>query len=123
MRICAALLAIILILLQGRLWFGDKGLHEVSGLKASVETQRAANLEQTERNRQLSAEVANLKTGLTALEERARSDHSSTLFPNSEVYCFGMPRPAAAAKRSPRPAAGTMAQRRRAARPLIARGR
>jgi cell division protein FtsB len=74
MRIFAALLAVILILLQGRLWFGDKGLHEVSGLKASVETQRAANLEQTERNRQLSAEVANLKTGLTALEERARSE-------------------------------------------------
>jgi cell division protein FtsB len=74
MRIFAALLAIVLILLQGRLWFGDKGLREVSGLKASVETQRAANLEQTERNRQLGAEVANLKTGLTALEERARSE-------------------------------------------------
>jgi cell division protein FtsB len=74
MRIFAALLAIILILLQGRLWFGDKGLREVAGLKASVETQRAANVVQTERNRQLSAEVANLKTGLTALEERARSE-------------------------------------------------
>ena len=68
MRIFAAVLAITLILLQGRLWFSDKGLREVSGLKASVETQRAANLEQTERNRQLSAEVSNLKTGLTALE-------------------------------------------------------
>ena len=74
MRIFAAVLAITLILLQGRLWFSDKGLREVSGLKASVETQRAANLEQAERNRQLSAEVANLKTGLTALEERARSE-------------------------------------------------
>ena len=74
MRIFAAVLCIVLILLQGRLWFSDKGLREVSGLKASVETQRAANLEQAERNRQLSAEVANLKTGLTALEERARSE-------------------------------------------------
>jgi cell division protein FtsB len=74
MRIFAAVLCIVLILLQGRLWFSDKGLREVSGLEASVETQRAANLEQTERNRQLSAEVANLKTGLTALEERARSE-------------------------------------------------
>jgi cell division protein FtsB len=74
MRIFAAALSIVLILLQGRLWFSDKGLREVSGLEASVETQRAANLEQTDRNRQLSAEVANLKTGLTALEERARSE-------------------------------------------------
>jgi cell division protein FtsB len=74
MRIFAAVLAITLILLQGRLWFSDKGLREVSGLKSSVETQRAANLEQAERNRQLSAEVANLKTGLAALEERARSE-------------------------------------------------
>jgi cell division protein FtsB len=74
MRIFAAVLAITLILLQGRLWFSDRGLREVSGLDASVEVQRAANLEQAERNRQLSAEVANLKTGLTALEERARSE-------------------------------------------------
>lgn len=74
MRIFTAVLAVTLILLQGRLWFSDRGLREVSGLQASVETQRAANLEQTERNRQLSAEVANLKTGLTALEERARSE-------------------------------------------------
>src|ERR1700689_4343501 len=74
MRIFAAVLAITVILLQGRPWFGDKGMREVSGLKAAVETQRAANLEQAERNRQLGAEVANLKTGLTALEERARSE-------------------------------------------------
>ena len=74
MRIFAAVLAIILILLQGRLWFSDKGLHEVSGLEASVESQRAANREQAERNQQLSAEVTNLKTGLAALEERARSE-------------------------------------------------
>lgn len=74
MRIFAALLALTLILLQGRLWFSDRGLGEVAALKASVEMQRAANHEQAERNRQLGAEVANLKTGLTALEERARSE-------------------------------------------------
>jgi|SRR5450755_544438 cell division protein FtsB len=74
MRIFTAVLAIAFILLQGRLWLSDKGLREVSGLEASVETQRAVNREQIERNRQLSAEVANLKTGLTALEERARSE-------------------------------------------------
>ena len=74
MRIFAAVLALALVLLQGRLWFSERGLREVSGLNAAVETQRAANMQQAERNRQLSAEVANLKTGLTALEERARSE-------------------------------------------------
>ena|ERR1700690_898089 len=74
MRIFAALLAVTLILLQGRLLFSDRGLREVSGLEAAVNAQRAANHEQSERNRQLGAEVANLKGGLTALEERARSE-------------------------------------------------
>jgi cell division protein FtsB len=74
MRILAALLAITLILLQGRLWLSDRGLGEVSGLQVSLDTQRAANQSQGERNRQLGAEVANLKGGLTALEERARSE-------------------------------------------------
>jgi cell division protein FtsB len=74
MRILAAILGITLILLQGRLWLSDRGLHEVSGLKASVEAQRLVNDAQGERNKQLGAEVANLKGGLTALEERARSE-------------------------------------------------
>jgi cell division protein FtsB len=74
MRVFAAVLAVTLILLQGRLWLADRGLREVSGLKTSLAMQRAANREQADRNRQLSAEVANLKTGLTALEERARSE-------------------------------------------------
>ena len=74
MRIFAAILAIALILLQGRLWFSDRGLREVAGLQSSVDAQRAANQIQGERNRQLGAEVANLKSGLSALEERARSE-------------------------------------------------
>ena len=74
MRIFAAILAIALILLQGRLWLSDRGLREVSGLNAAVDAQRALNHSQVDRNRQLGAEVANLKGGLTALEERARSE-------------------------------------------------
>jgi cell division protein FtsB len=101
MRIFAALLAMTLILLQGRLWFSEHGLGEVSGLKASVETQRAANREQSDRNRQLSAEVANLKTGLTALEERARSElgmvaSSETFYQVVRTNTPAPPAPAAA---------------------------
>jgi cell division protein FtsB len=74
MRIFAAVLALALVSLQYRLWLSDQGLREVSRLQASVDAQAAANHEQGERNRQLVAEVTDLKGGLTALEERARSE-------------------------------------------------
>jgi cell division protein FtsB len=74
MRIFAAILAVTLVLLQYRIWVSDQGLREVSRLEFAVDAQRAANHEQGERNRQLVAEVTNLKGGLAALEERARSE-------------------------------------------------
>jgi cell division protein FtsB len=84
MRIFAAILAVALILLQYRLWIGDQGLREVSRLQASVDAQSTANREQGERNRQLVAEVTDLKVGLTALEERARSELG--MVGNSETF-------------------------------------
>jgi len=74
MRIFAAILCLCLGLLQYRLWVSDQGIREVWRLSAAVEAQRAANSEQRERNRQLLAEVTDLKVGLSALEERARSE-------------------------------------------------
>ena len=74
MRIFAVILGIALVLLQYRVWFSDQGTREVSRLRLAVADQVGANQEQTERNRQLGAEVSNLKGGLTALEERARSE-------------------------------------------------
>ncbi len=74
MRILAAALGLALILLQYRLWLSDQALREVSRLQAAVDAQVSANREQSERNRQLIAEVTDLKLGLTALEERARSE-------------------------------------------------
>jgi len=101
MRIFAALLAITLILLQGRLWLSDRGLREVSGLEAAVNAQRAANREQSERNRQLGAEVANLKSGLTALEERARSELGMVAASETFYQVVRVNTPAPAAPASP----------------------
>ena len=84
MRIFAAVLGIALVLLQYRLWIGDQGLREVSRLQAQVDAQASANREQGERNRQLIAEVTDLKVGLTALEERARSELG--MVGNSETF-------------------------------------
>ena len=55
MRIFALSLTLALVMLQYRLWMSEQGEHEVSRLKAAIETQRTANHEQIERNRQLAA--------------------------------------------------------------------
>jgi len=74
MKWFAAALAVVVILLQYRVWFSEEGVRGVDRLERSVAAQRAENEQLAERNRQLAAEVRDLKTGMAALEERARSD-------------------------------------------------
>lgn len=74
MRWVAGLLALLLVGLQLRLWSDEGGLPEVWRLEAAVAEQRAANAGLAERNRALRAEVEDLKRGLDAIEERARSE-------------------------------------------------
>ena len=74
MKWLAAALAIAVILLQYRVWLSEDGVRGVGRLRQAVAVQRAENEQLAERNRQLAAEVRDLKTGLDALEERARSD-------------------------------------------------
>jgi cell division protein FtsB len=75
MRFFIVVLAAALVLLQYRLWLSDQGMREVVRLQAAVDAQQAENRVQGERNRQLAAEVADLKGGgLSALEERARTE-------------------------------------------------
>jgi cell division protein FtsB len=62
------------ILLQYRLWFGEPSLPQVWNLKDQIEEQKRHNQVLLERNTQLEAEVRDLKQGLSALEERARSE-------------------------------------------------
>ncbi len=72
MKVLFCCLIAALALLQYRLWLSDEGMREVWSLESSVEAQRAENAVLAERNTQQKAEVADLKQGLTALEERAR---------------------------------------------------
>jgi cell division protein FtsB len=74
MKWLAAALAVAFILLQYRVWLSPDGVREVARLKQAVALQRAQNEQLADRNRQLAAEVRDLKTGMDALEERARSD-------------------------------------------------
>ncbi|HEX3848942.1 MAG TPA: cell division protein FtsB [Steroidobacteraceae bacterium] len=97
MRILALALGTALVLLQYRLWLSDHGMREVTRLQSAVAAQAAVNHEQAERNRQLVAEVTDLKVGMTALEERARSElgmvgNSETFY---QVVTAATPMPAA----------------------------
>jgi cell division protein FtsB len=74
MKWLAAALAVVVLLLQYRIWASDSGVRQVDRLKQAVAAQQAEDVQLAERNRQLAAEVRDLKTGMDALEERARSD-------------------------------------------------
>ena len=71
--LASALLAVVL-LLQYRLWLSSDGVSELRRLAAAVEAQKSDNAELEERNQQLVAEVQDLKAGMAAIEERARSE-------------------------------------------------
>lgn len=74
MKGVVASLLMLLSLLQYRLWVGDGSLAEVSQLKHAIAAQEQENKTLDERNRALDAEVKDLKQGLVAIEERARSE-------------------------------------------------
>ena len=74
MKWIATILFSLLLVLQYTLWFGNGGLLRLWQLNAMVDTQKVENEQLTERNRALEAEVIDLKQGLEAIEERARSD-------------------------------------------------
>ena len=59
--------------LQSRLWLGEGSLAEVWQLKKEIGLNQQENYQLSERNRRLSAEVKDLKQGLSAVEERART--------------------------------------------------
>ncbi len=64
----------LLLLLQYRLWLGDGGIPEVLQLQDEVASVKQDVEKLKQRNQALDAEVQDLKTGLDAIEERARSE-------------------------------------------------
>ena len=74
MRTLLAILVVLLLALQVKLWFGEGGYSDVKRLEVRVEEQARENEVLTQRNRELEAEVEDLRQGLHAVEERARSE-------------------------------------------------
>ena len=94
MKWLAMALLVVVLILQHRLWVSADGVQELSRLKAAVAAQQAENERLIERNKQLAAEVRDLKSGFTALEERARSDLG--MIARNETFYQVVPRAEAA---------------------------
>ena len=74
MRLVTLILVMVIALLQWPLWLGKGSWLGVWGLEKQIEAQRAENAKLSARNDSLLAEVADLKTGTDAIEERARAE-------------------------------------------------
>lgn len=74
MRLLAIILGALLLLIQYPLWLGKGGMLRVWEMERQIEVQRESNGKLQMRNSALDAEVRDLKQGLEAVEERARSE-------------------------------------------------
>ena len=76
MALRAGLLALLLVMLglHQRLLVAQGNLFDLGDLQSRVESERDDVAQLTERNAQLQAEVEDLRTGLAAVEDRARSE-------------------------------------------------
>lgn len=74
LRVIMVVLGGLATVLLAQLLFSDGGYPKTVNLRDAVAEQRALNEELRRRNAALDAEVVNLKQGLEAAEERARTD-------------------------------------------------
>ncbi len=84
-RLLTLVLLALLVYLQVQLWTGEGGRAQVATLEESVKRQRSENRQLAARNHALEAEVADLKEGESAVEERARAE-LGMIRPGEEFY-------------------------------------
>jgi len=73
MKIFTTILVVLFVLLQQRLWFGKNSWPDYVTLKQEIISQTEANQALEHKNQLQYREIADLKDGLAAIEERARN--------------------------------------------------
>jgi cell division protein FtsB len=73
-RVLALIFAVLILALQYPMWLGKGGWLRVRELDRQVDAQKRVNADLQARNAKLDADVRDLKQGLEAIEERARSE-------------------------------------------------
>ena len=64
----------MIAVLQFQLWIGDDSVRSLNLLEDQVDEQKSINMNLEDRNKKLEIEIVDLKTGVEAIEERARSE-------------------------------------------------
>ena len=64
----------MIAVLQFQLWIGDDSVRSLNLLEDQVAEQKSINMSLADRNKKLEIEIVDLKTGVEAIEERARSE-------------------------------------------------
>lgn len=73
-RLLTVLMIFLLLMLQVRLWFGEGSIRHGMVLKEQIAQLETENTRLRQRNRLMSAEVADLKSANNSVEEIARRD-------------------------------------------------
>ena len=71
-RIVTAVLIAVLLLLQFQIWTGRGSVQEVSLMKQQLESHRDTNAQLEQQLGRIESEIADLKEGLSTVEEKAR---------------------------------------------------
>ncbi len=74
MKTILAILLVVLVLLQVRLWIGAGSVADIARLENQIEEQNQENAGVVARNSVLMEEVGDLRNGLDSIEERARNE-------------------------------------------------
>ena len=92
MKILTVTMAAALLALQYRIWVSRDGVRSVWRLEHVVAAHKALNARLTRRNARLAAEVKELETGTSGIEELARSQ-LGMIGPNETFYQVIEPAP------------------------------
>lgn len=85
MRLFIFILVAILVLFQYDFWFGKNGYFDYKNTLTEITQRREENKKLSQRNQIIATEIKNLKEGVEAIEERARSQHEMVK-PNEVFY-------------------------------------
>jgi cell division protein FtsB len=101
LRLLTLGLVVLIALIQYPLWLGKGSWFRVWEVDQQIRAQRQANRQLQARNNALEAEVRDLKVGLDAIEERARSELG--MIKQDEIFFQVLESPAAPGTRAVKP--------------------